>query len=307
MKKECVVLLFVFVFVALVSSEAVIKFKDGSTWTKEQVVERLGYKPDVHSRFLLEEGLIPNLRKYQKSQLELPTSFDARVRWPKAIHPIRDQGNCGSCWAFGATESIADRFTIFSNGTINHKLSVQQTVSCVDFGLEGCGGGEPVSAFTYISLFGLPLDSCVPYTSGKSGDTGSCLSRCIIPNQPFAPVFQSNLESIRWHDEVSTIADDIYNNGPVEACFSVYEDFMTFNTSTVYSWKTGEYLGGHCIKLLGWGTLNGEQYWLAANSWGPYWGNIGGYFMIKRGVNECGIEGSVFSATPNLAPKEPSL
>jgi len=80
-------------------------------------------------------------------------------------------------------------------------------------------------------------------------------------------------------------------NGPVEASFSVYEDFETYLTG-VYVHKTGAYLGGHAVKVIGWGVDNGTPYWTVANSWNADWGEKG-FFRIIRGVNECGIEASI--------------
>ena len=65
---------------------------------------------------------------------------------------------------------------------------------------------------------------------------------------------------------------DIFHNGPVEGAFIVYEDFPTYK-SGVYSHHTGEALGGHAIRILGWGEENGEKYWLAGNSWNTDWGD----------------------------------
>lgn len=73
--------------------------------------------------------------------------------------------------------------------------------------------------------------------------------------------------------------------------FVGYADFLTYK-SGIYAHKTGEFLGGHAIKLLGWGVENDVKYWLAANSWNTDWGEDG-YFRILRGRNECGIEGGV--------------
>ena len=68
------------------------------------------------------------------------------------------------------------------------------------------------------------------------------------------------------------IMHDIFHNGPVEGAFIVYEDFPTYK-SGVYSHHTGEALGGHAIRILGWGEENGEKYWLAGNSWNTDWGD----------------------------------
>lgn len=77
-------------------------------------------------------------------------------------------------------------------------------------------------------------------------------------------------------------------NGPVEGSFTVYDDFYTYK-SGVYKHTTGDFSGGHSIKIIGWGVENGEKYWLCANSWNTSWGDKG-FFKILRGVNECDIE-----------------
>ena len=86
------------------------------------------------------------------------------------------------------------------------------------------------------------------------------------------------------------------NNGPVEVALTVYEDLLTYK-SGVYQHTTGKKLGGHAVKMVGWGVENGTPYWTIVNSWNESWGNSG-TFRIKRGVNECGIEASVVAATP---------
>jgi len=89
---------------------------------------------------------------------------------------------------------------------------------------------------------------------------------------------------------------EIFQNGPVETAFTVYSDFVTYK-SGVYRHTTGSPLGGHAVRIVGWGVLNGEKYWKIANSWNPTWGD-NGYFLILRGTNECGIEDEVSAGVP---------
>merc|ERR1719183_299712 len=79
-------------------------------------------------------------------------------------------------------------------------------------------------------------------------------------------------------------------NGPVQVAFKVYKSFMSYK-SGVYSKHFWELLpkGGHAVKVIGWGTESGTDYWLVANSWATTWGDQG-FFKIKRGVDECNIE-----------------
>jgi cathepsin B len=67
----------------------------------------------------------------------------------------------------------------------------------------------------------------------------------------------------------------------------------------VYKHVTGGYLGGHCVKIQGWGVENGNPYWLVNNQWTTYWGNQG-QFKIARGTDECGIESDVAAGDPQL-------
>ncbi|PAV58868.1 hypothetical protein WR25_08867 [Diploscapter pachys] len=80
-------------------------------------------------------------------------------------------------------------------------------------------------------------------------------------------------------------------NGPVEAAYTVYEDFYYYTTG-IYKYQFGGVVGGHAVKILGWGTEGGVDFWLVANSWAADWGE-NGYFRILRGTNECGIEHAI--------------
>jgi cathepsin B len=94
---------------------------------------------------------------------------------------------------------------------------------------------------------------------------------------------------------VAKIQADIAKYGTVTAAFTVYSDFPTYK-SGVYKHVTGSALGGHAIKILGWGVENGQDYWLVMNSWNDQWGD-NGLFKIARGTNECGIESQVSAGT----------
>lgn len=103
---------------------------------------------------------------------------------------------------------------------------------------------------------------------------------------------------------VSDIQNDIMTRGSVTAAFTVYQDFLTYK-SGVYSHKTGPSLGGHAVRFVGWGTEAGGDYWLVANSWNAGWGD-NGFFKIKRGTNECGIESGACGGAWGGANARPS-
>ncbi|CAO4377052.1 unnamed protein product [Caenorhabditis nigoni] len=97
--------------------------------------------------------------------------------------------------------------------------------------------------------------------------------------------------------DVAAIQTEIMTNGPVEAAFTVYDDFNHYR-SGVYRHTAGKLVGGHAVKIIGWGIQNGAPYWLMANSWGPYWGE-NGFFKMLRGVDECGIESTIVAGKPD--------
>ncbi|EFC44879.1 cathepsin B [Naegleria gruberi] len=238
----------------------------------------------------------------QFKTLGLPTNFDSRQQWGKCIHPIRNQEQCGSCWAFSASESLSDRFCIASNGKVDVILSPQDMVSC-DYNDMGCDGGNLDNAWWWMKNKGIVPDSCMPYVSG-GGNVPACPSNCNGTNIPissqlyYAKSF-SHISPWMFWERVADIQQEIYTNGPVQGGFSVYQDFMNYK-SGVYSHKTGSFLGGHAIKIIGWGVEGGVDYWLVANSWSTDWG-IDGTFKILRGHNECGIEDDVYAGPADLS------
>lgn len=231
--------------------------------------------------------------------ISIPAAFDARTQWPGAIHPVRDQQRCGSCWAFGATEALSDRFAIASAGKINVVLSPQQLVSCDNKdGNMGCMGGYPIRAWQYMQSTGVTTDDCYPYSSG-GGATGTCMLKdANCPSGHGTVSMYRTNSSYTLPNNVTAIQSEIMRNGPVEIAFMVYQDFFTYK-SGVYQHVTGGLAGGHAVKMFGWGTLNGTDYWLCANSWGEAWG-ASGYFMIRRGTDECGVESGIVAGTPSL-------
>lgn len=218
---------------------------------------------------------------------DLPTEFDARVEWGNICNfTIYNQGSCGSCWAFGAIEAFEDRMCIACQGRASPKVSVQEIVSCNWLSF-GCSGGFPWAAWEYLSLLGVSRDACLPYGDIRGAKTscpymgllrGSCEDRGISKRY-----YAKNVKVIVGEKEMMT---EIYENGPVEVGFTVYEDFMSYE-SGIYEPTSHEAVGGHAVKVVGWGEERGVQYWIAANSWSERWGQEG-YFKIKKGTSGFG-------------------
>jgi cathepsin B len=252
-----------------------------SSWTMGDAKRLLGTKLD--NPYMAE---IPRVTTEAEA---IPAAFDSRTQWPGAIHPIRNQEQCGSCWAFGATEALSDRFAIQSNLSVNVVLSPQDLVSCdTANGNQGCDGGYPIYAWQYMQTTGVVADACYPYTSG-GGVTGNCeLSGTTCPASGQTFQLYNAASAYALGTTVAALQTEIMTNGPIEVAFEVYQDFFSY-TSGVYVHKTGSLAGGHAVKMIGWGVLNGVDYWTVSNSWGTSWG-MDGFFLIKRGVDECGIE-----------------
>jgi len=221
----------------------------------------------------------------------IPDNFDWRQQG-NCVHPIRDQQQCGSCWAFGATEALSDRFCIASNGAVDVVLSPQDMVSC-DWWDMGCNGGILSFAWSYLSNTGVATDDCTPYTSG-AGQVQSCPKSCAdgSPIKKYKCAKSSTVNA----KGVAAIQSEIYANGPVETGFDVYEDFFSYK-SGIYVYTAGAKAGGHAVKIIGWGQENGVNYWICANSWGTAWG-MDGFFNIEWG--QCGIDSSTYACKPQL-------
>jgi len=93
---------------------------------------------------------------------------------------------------------------------------------------------------------------------------------------------------------------ELMTHGPIQAEFEVYEDFLAYKGG-VYQHLTGDFLGLHDVKIIGWGTEDNVDYWLVANSWNAEWGDKG-FFKVKKGTNECKFESYLVAGLPILKP-----
>ena len=281
-----------------------------TTWKAKAY--RKNYKPALGS---IIEGLEKLPKKYFKDvDAGLPESYDTRTVFPKcaSIKEVRDQANCGAAWAFGAIGAMTDRVCISSNQADQRRLSAKFLISCCSSCGFGCSGGYAANAWKFWKDTGIVtgglygdtntcqpyfLPPCDHYSSGSYGDcpddvdTPKCVYNCDEGNGiNYSNDIIKSSSAYSLSGEVN-IMQDIYENGPVEASFTVYEDFVTYS-SGVYQHVTGSALGGHDVKIIGWGVENDVKYWICANSWNEEWGDKG-FFKIIRGNNECGIESSV--------------
>jgi cathepsin B len=291
-------------------------WKAGRNWDPETPIESLRNKLGSLKGSM--EGVPIQVKSIKAT--DIPDTFDAREQWPDCptISDIRDQADCGSCWAFAAAESISDRYCINFGEVV--RISSQELMTCCGYCGYGCDGGYPVMAWRYWVQKGLvtgflygDTTTCQPYTlepcdhhvngtlslcPATIDATPACSTTCISEydglfetdkhvGDSYYAIVSKNVEQIQT---------EILNNGPVEATFEVYADFYTYK-SGVYQHVSGDDEGGHAVKFIGWGTEDGTDYWLVANSWNEEWGDAG-YFKIIRGVDECGIESAITAGLP---------
>lgn len=245
------------------------------------------------------------MSRLSSPHMSLPKSFNAVDKWSNYINDVPDQGWCGSSWVISTTSVASDRYAIQSQGKEVVNLSPQNILSCTRR-QRGCDGGHLDAAWRYLHKQGVVDENCYPYTAerttckirhNKSLRAAGCRQSYYSERDEFytvAPAYSLNNET--------DIMVEIMNSGPVQATMYVYRDFFSYSGG-VYR-KSAATRGGprgfHSVKLVGWGEERyGDKYWIAANSWGRWWGEQG-YFRILRGKNECGIEEYVLASWPNV-------
>lgn len=253
--------------------------------------------------------------------VQAPDAFDSRTQWPNcaSIPEIRDQSTCGSCWAFGAAEAMSDRVCINSNQQTQTRISPEDLLDCCYSCGQGCNGGYPGAAWNYWKNTGIVSGDlygdtvyCKPYSfppcahhvtsskyppCGPSQPTPACKKQCTASSgRTYATDIIKGKSAYNVAGE-KTMMNEISSKGPMEIAMTVYEDFLSYKTG-VYKHVTGQALGGHAMRVIGYGTENNQKYWLVTNSWNESWGD-NGYIKILRGVNECGIEGQGVAGDAN--------
>lgn len=241
--------------------------------------------------------------RYDKD-IDYPTNFDARERWPRYISPVIDQGWCGSDWAVSIAGVASDRFAIQSNGAESMILSPQTLLSCNVRQQQGCKGGHIDVAWNFARSHGLVDEDCFPYKATKT--------RC--PFKPRGNLLDDrckpavNLRTSRYKvgppgrlKSEKDVMYDIMESGPVQAIMTVYQDFFHYHDGIYRHTRHGDNVlqGQHSVRIVGWGEERGDKYWIVANSWGIGWGE-NGYFRIARGSNECGIESFVVTVLSDV-------
>jgi uncharacterized repeat protein (TIGR01451 family) len=219
--------------------------------------------------------------------LPYPDSFDWRDNSGDWTTPIRDQGPCGSCWAFGSLCSMESYINIQKDDpTIDKDLSEQYLLSCSD---GDCVGWYEDAVLDYLRDTGTVDEACFPY---QADDTIPCSNAC------------GDADCRTWQitdwDWVPPSTSEIQGHlldAPIVTGMAVYEDFFDY-TGGIYEHVLGDLAGYHLVNMVGYNDT--EHYWICKNGWGTNWGETadftpytpgvgdGGWFRIRYG--ECEIE-----------------
>jgi len=207
----------------------------------------------------------------------IPASIDWRTK--NAVTPVKDQGQCGSCWSFSATGAMEGAWSIAKGQLVS--LSEQQLVDCSKrYGNSGCKGGLMDNAFTYAMDYGMCTESEYPYTA--SG--GSCTTGCK------AAVDIGGCSDVPANNQVAL--KEAVSNGPVSVAIEAdTRAFQMYSNGVITGTACGTNLD-HGVLVVGYGEEKGIKYWLVKNSWSNSWGDQG-YVKIERsdGENDAGVCG----------------
>jgi cathepsin L len=242
------------------------KFADLTTGEFKNIY--LGYKPELSRQ----------ARHITLNDVKVGAYPSGSLDWVAkgAVTGVKDQGQCGSCWAFSSTGSIEGAVQL-KYGHLT-SLSEQELVDCAGtYGNSGCNGGLMDNAFKYVEANGLCTESAYPYTAKD----GTCKkTSCTMSTNSKI----TGYKDVTHTENALGAAVDIT---PVSIAIEADQSGFQLYKSGVFCGVCGQNLD-HGVLLVGYGTDSGSDYWKVKNSWGTSWGEQG-YIRMCRNKNECGL------------------
>jgi hypothetical protein len=208
----------------------------------------------------------------------LPDSVDWRNKG--AVTPVKDQGQCGSCWTFSTT-GVLEGFYFVKNGELI-SFSEQQIVDCASSAGQGCNGGWPYLAVEYAGQQGLEKESDYPYTA-RDGTCKFTASKAIKINTGYQFVTPKSSDQLK----------NALVNAPVSVCIEADQDTFQFYKSGVISTGCGANID-HAVLAVGYQKVGALEAFIVKNSWGTSWGSSGYVYIstiqqLNGGQGACGI------------------
>jgi C1A family cysteine protease len=245
-------------------------FSKYADWTKEEVLKLNGFRP---SKPL--QAPISAKRAAGKAPL-----LDA-IDWVAAgkTTPVKDQGQCGSCWAFSTVETAESANLMAGKSVVPG--SPQEVVDC-DSQDAGCNGGDPQEALGWVVSNGLESEDAYPYQA-TDGTCAQDSSKNVLSIKQVVPVAGSE----------SAIYNALKKYGPLSICADASQ-WSNYGGGVLTADQCGQDID-HAIQLTGYSPNNGG-YWIVRNSWGSDWGE-NGFIRLQYGSNTCGITSEVTAAT----------
>jgi len=243
---------------------------------------------EFKSTILMKNKIVPDVNhpgpKIQKTKKAIPNVFDWRNKG--VVTKVKNQGQCGSCWAFSATETIESAWIMkhkLSNVTMV-PLAPQQIVDC-DTSDSGCGGGNTPGAYDYImSTGGLETNYSYPYTA----QDGTC---AFSQSKVYANIVSWDYAC--YIEMEHELLETTYTTGPTSICVDA-SNWQDYESGVMTGWQCAWVdLLDHCVQAVGWNLNAPVPYWMVRNSWSTDWGE-NGYIRLEYGDNTCGL---TFDAT----------